>query len=192
MAAQVEWLYAHAHATVDIVAESEGTLGLYAMLVRHPGLPIGSVVALSPIVEPGQFGQGGVPGAALIMLNNLIGKMSPYGPAGAQELIDSVSEFGASYFAEVSKQHGFRWLAVVPLADAVTMPACPFPPNLVFVQALHGGLLGDPAVRQMIEEFLAGQTNVRSSQRLRDAARVIAAAAAAWRMPDLHAACVPG
>jgi len=192
MAAQVKWIYAHAHATVDIVAESEGTLGLYAMLARHPGLPIGSVVALSPIVEPGQFGQGGVPGAALIMLNNLIGKMSPYGPAGAEELIDSVSEFGASYFADVSKQHGFRWLAVVPLADAVTMPACPFPPNLVFVQALHGGLLGDLSVRQMIEEFLAGQTDVRSSQRLRDTARVISAAAAAWRMPDLHASCTPG
>src|SRR5215469_11641225 len=41
---------------VDIVAESEGTLGVYAMLTRHPGLPVGSIVLLSPIVAPGQLG----------------------------------------------------------------------------------------------------------------------------------------
>ena len=35
-----------------------------------------------------------------------------------------------------------RWLAVVPLADAVTMPTCPFPSGVVVVQAFHGGLLG--------------------------------------------------
>jgi hypothetical protein len=192
MAAQVQWLHAHTHATVNIVVESEGSLGLYAMLVRHRGLPIGSVVALSPIIEPGQFGQAGVPGAALITLNNLIGKMSPYGPAGAQELIDSVGEVGASYFAEVSRERGLQWLAVVPLADAVTMEACSYPSNVVFIQAFHGGLLGDPTVRQMVVGFLAGHTNVRSSQRLRTAAEVISAAAAAWRMPNLHPACPGG
>ena len=36
MAAQVEKLYRLAGAPVDVVAESEGTLGLYAMLARHP------------------------------------------------------------------------------------------------------------------------------------------------------------
>ena len=59
MAAQVEKLYQQARTPVDIVAESEGTLGLYAMLARHPHVPIGSVVLLSPIVEPGQVGQAG-------------------------------------------------------------------------------------------------------------------------------------
>ena len=63
---------------VNLVAESEGTLGLYAMLARHPHLPVRSVVLLSPIVQPGQLGQAGgtVPGAALTTLNNLIGGMS--------------------------------------------------------------------------------------------------------------------
>jgi hypothetical protein len=192
MAAQVQWLHAHTHLTVNIVVESEGSLGLYAMLARHPRLPLGSVVALSPIIEPGQVGQGGVPGAALITLNNLIGKMSPYGPKGAQALIDSVSEVGASYFAEVSRDRGLQWLAVIPLADAVTMQACSYPSNVVFIQAFHGGLLGDPVVRQMIVQFLGGHTNVRSSQRLRTAAEVISAAAAAWRMPNLRTACPPG
>src|SRR5580658_705223 len=84
---------------VDVVAESEGTLGLYAMLARHPHVPVRSVTLLSPIVEPDQLGQaeGTVPGAALATLNNLIGAMSPYGSSGADALIDSVSEFGARY-----------------------------------------------------------------------------------------------
>jgi hypothetical protein len=186
---------------VDIVAESEGTLGLYAMLARHPHLPVRSVVLLSPIVQPGQLGQAGgtVPGAALTTLNNLVGGMSPYGRSGAQELIDSVSEVGASYFGQVSRERGLSWLAVVPLADAVTLPACPMPQSVIFVDAFHGGLLGDPSVQRIVAAFLAGVTPsdqdldamAGGSQRdLRSAAEVIAAAAAAWRMPDLHSACL--
>ena len=200
MAAQVDKLYQQARTPVDIVAESEGTLGLYAMLARHPHVPIGSVVLLSPIVEPGQAGQGvdTVPGAALTTLNDLVGGMSPYGRSGAQALIESVSEVGASYFATVSRDTGRPWLAVVPLANAVTLPACPWPPNVIFIDAFHGGLLGDRSVQQMVEAFLASgkvpdselAKLVGGNQRdLRSAAQLIAAAAAAWRMPDLHSAC---
>ena len=200
MAAQVDKLYQQARTPVDIVAESEGTLGVYAMLARHPHVPIGSVVLLSPIVEPGQVDQGvgTVPGAALTTLNDLVGGMSPYGRSGAQALIESVSEVGASYFATVSRDSGRPWLAVVPLADAVTLPACPWPRNVIFIDAFHGGLLGDRSVQQMVEAFLANGTVPDSdladlaggSQRdLRSAAQLIAAAAAAWRMPDLHSAC---
>jgi hypothetical protein len=200
LAAQVEALYRRAGKPVDIVAESEGTLGLYAMLARHPHVPLGSVVLLSPIIEPGQFGQAGgtVPGAALTTLNNLVGGMSPYGRSGAQALIDSVSEVGASYFAQVSHDRGLPWLAVVPLADAVTLPACPWPRNVIFVDALHGGLLGDSSVQRIVETFLTtGAPPGRdlneltgSTQRdLRNAARLISGAAAAWRMPQLQPAC---
>jgi hypothetical protein len=159
MAAQVDRLYQQAHAPVDIVAESEGTLGLYAMLAR---------------------------------LDNLVGGISPYGSAGAQALIDSVSEVGASYFARASRDQGRPWLAVVPLADAVTLPACSWPQNMIFVNAFHGGLLGDAPVQQMIEAFLANGTLSSASppeQQLRRAATLIAGAATAWRMPDLHPAC---
>ena len=194
MAAQVDELSEQAHTPVDVVAESEGTLGVYAMLARHPDVPVRSLVLLSPIVEPGQVGQPGgtVPDAALSTLNNLVGGMSPYGSSGAQELIDSVGEVGASYFATVSHYRGLPWMAVVPLADAVTLPACPWPQNMIFVDAFHGGLLGNPSVRQMIESFLAtgtAKTDSGSQRSLRTAAQLIASAATAWRMPALRSPC---
>ena len=141
-----------------------------------------------------------MPGAALTTLNNLIGGMSPYGRSGAQALIDSVSEVGASYFAEVSHDRGLPWLAVVPLANAVTLPACPWPRNVIFVDAFHGGLLGDRPVQRIVETFLTtgappdqdlDELAGGSQRDLRGAARLISGAAAAWRMPDLHPAC-PG
>ena len=191
MAAQLEWLHERTHTPVDVVAESEGTLGLYAMVARHRGLPIGKVVLLSPIVQPGQVGPVGVPGEALNELNQLIGQISPYGSAGAQALIESVAKDGASYFWDIARDPTFSWLAVIPLADAVTMPQCPYPPGVVVIPAFHGGLLGNSQARQLVIDFFAGDKKLPSSARLRAAAQMISAAAAAWRMPDLHAMC-PG
>jgi len=181
---------------VDVVAESEGTLGLYAMLARHPHVPVKSITLLSPIIEPGQLGQadGTVPGAALTTLNNLIGGMSPYGSSGADALIDSVSQFGARYFEQVARQQSLPWLAVIPLADAVTLPDCSWPHNVIFVDGFHGGLLGRVFVRQLVEAFLAGGTSgvdSTSQRELRTTAHLIAAAGTAWRMPELHSVC-PG
>ena len=194
MAAQVEDLYHQAGVPVDVVAESEGTLGLYAMLARHPDVPVKSLTLLSPIVEPGQLGQAEdtVPGAALTTLNDLIGGMSPYGSSGARALIDSVSEVGARYFEQVSHERALPWMAVIPLADAVTLSACPWPPNVIFVAAFHGGLLGNASVRQLVEGFLSrGTAQVQSAyqRQLRRTAQLIAAAATAWRMPELGASC---
>jgi hypothetical protein len=197
IATQVEDLYQQVGVPVGVVAESEGTLGLYAMLARHPRVPVKSLTLLSPIVEPGQLGQadGTVPGDALITLNNLVGGMSPYGSSGADVLIRSVSQYGARYFEQVSRQRSVPWLAVVPLADAVTLPACPWPHNVIFVDAFHGGLLGHPSVRQLVEAFLSGgiasAERAASQRELRTEAQLISAAASAWRMPELHPAC-PG
>ena len=80
IAAQLEVLHDQTHRPVDVVAESEGTLGVYAMLGRHPGLPIGSVVLLSPIVEPGRVSYPSGPDAASVSeealneLNHLVGE----------------------------------------------------------------------------------------------------------------------
>ncbi|HEY6494259.1 MAG TPA: hypothetical protein VIZ43_13360 [Trebonia sp.] len=204
LAAQVSSLAAAAKRPVAIVAESEGTLGVYAMLARHPDLPVSAVVLLSPIVGPGQLsyppGPDGASAseAALDELNHLVGGMSPYGPSGAQNLLSSVSEFGARYFEDMvatgggtgSGDKSTRLLAVVPLADAVTLPACALPSGVIVVPALHGGLLGDPAVLPMVSSFLTGhQVTAAGDGQYRKEAELITSAATAWRMPDTSTTC---
>ena len=198
LAAQLEKLHDLAGGPVDVVAESEGSLGVYAMLDRHPGLPVGSIVLLSPIVDPGQLSYPpGADGAsvsedALDELNNLVGSMSPYGPSGAQQLLSSVSEFGARYFEAVADPSAqpARLLAVVPLADALTLPACGLPASVVVVPAFHGGLLGDGGVLPMVTAFLTGRAvTAQNEGELRDAAEAISSAATAWRMPVAHSMC---
>jgi hypothetical protein len=203
LASQVEALHAATGKPVDVVAESEGSLGVYAMLDRHPGLPVGAVVLLSPIVEPGQLSYPPEPDGssvseeALDELNYLIGSMSPFGPDGAAELLNSVSEFGARYFASAAAVLGtggkpIHWMAVVPLADAVTLPVCGLPSDVLVVAALHGGLLGDPSVLPVVAQFVSGHdvTDASDSQ-LRADAELITGAATAWRMPDVSTSC-PG
>jgi len=203
IAAQVRALHAAAKRPVAVVAESEGTLGVYAMLARDPGLPVSSVVLLSPIVSPGQLtyppgrNGGSASEAALNELNHLVGGMSPYGPSGAENLLNSVSRVGARYFEQMVTAAGggadgraTRWLAVVPLADAVTLPECGLPAGVIVVPALHGGLLGDPAVLPMVSSFLSGRdVSVTDNDQMREAAELITGASAAWRMPDTSAEC---
>ncbi len=196
IAAQVWRLHQKTGEPVSIVAESEGTLGVYAMLARHPDVPVSSVVLLSPIVDPGQADHAAsaapdaspVPGDALSALVRVAGALSPFGESGAQRLIGSVGNDGAAFSAEAAR-HGrrLRWLAVIPLADAVTLPVCDLPANVIVVPALHGGLFGDPSVDWLIGRFLTDK-QVAGPQEMRDAAEVIAAAAAAWRMPATGAA----
>jgi hypothetical protein len=202
LAGQVEALHALTHKPVDVVAESEGSLGVYAMLDRHPGLPVNAVVLLSPIVEPGQLSYPGADGSsvseeALDELNYLIGSMSPFGPDGAADLLNSVSEFGARYFDSAAAAleadgKALHWLAVVPLADAVTLPVCGLPSDVLVVPALHGGLLGDPSVLPVVAQFVSGhQVTDASDSQLRADAELITGAATAWRMPDVSTSC-PG
>jgi hypothetical protein len=195
IAAQVDRLHAETGKPVDLVAESEGTLGVYAMLARHPDVPIGSVALLSPIVAPGQVSypaddsdaRGDVPGYALQAVVWFIGGLSPFGTAGAERLINSVNVTGASYAQAAvrdSRLHPARWLAVVPLADSLTLPACQLAAHMVVVAALHGGLLGNPGVQDTVRDFLAGHP-VSTASPLQQAAEVVAQAATAWRMPQL-------
>ena len=194
IAQQVWQLHKETARPVAIVAESEGTLGVYAMLARHPGVPVSSVVLLSPIVDPGQAVQASnasqydpVSGEALSELVNFAGSLSPFGEAGAGRLIASVRSDGAAYAAAAARNgQRIHWLAVIPLADAVTLPVCGLPSNAIVVPAMHGSLLGDPAVDQMAHQFLTNQP-VAGQQQLRDTAQAIAAASAAWRMPVIGA-----
>ncbi len=201
IAAQVEQLHAETGRPVSLVAESEGTLGVYAMLARHPDVPIGSVVLLSPIVNPGQVSypsddrdaRGAVPGYALQAVVWFVGGLSPFGTSGAEKLINSVNQVGARYAQAAVREnrlHPKRWLAVVPLADSLTLPACQLPAHTMVVAALHGGLLGEPGVQQTVRDFLAGRP-VRTGSPLQDAAAVVAQAASAWRMPQLSPPATP-
>ena len=199
IATQVWHLHAQTRKPVDLVAESEGSLGVYAMFARHPDVPVRTVVLLSPIVAPGQVsfpesgreGPGVASGYALGMLNRFVGSLSPFGAAGAERLINSVSSVGARYAAATAdRDRHERWLAVVPLADAVTLPACNLGRDVLFVSAFHGGLLGDPAVLQTVASFLRGH-QVSGQTSLREAAEILSSAAAAWRMPVSSAPSPP-
>jgi hypothetical protein len=197
IAAQVWRLHRETGRPVDIVAESEGTLGVYAMLARHPNVPVAAVVLLSPIVDPGEAGHDPVgrdPGTdpvsseALTTLVRVAGALSPFGESGAQQLITSVRRDGAAFAAAAAKDgRRLRWLAVIPLADALTLPACELPGNVIVVPALHGSLLGNAQVDDTVHRFLSHQ-RVSGPQQMRVTAEVIAAAAEAWRMPELGAA----
>jgi hypothetical protein len=190
IAAQVWRLYQVTGRPVDIVAESEGTLGVYAMLARHSRVPLRSIVLLSPILNPGQVGYsargaGLVAGGELGAVVSFIGSLSPYGATGAQRLISSVNRSGARFAAAAlaaARDHIYRWLLVIPLADALTMPSCMLPADAVVVPALHGGLSGDPAVQSIVRGFLADHP-VRGRPGMRELAQTFAAAGAAWRMP---------
>jgi hypothetical protein len=187
--AQVWHLHELTGKPVDIVAESEGTLGLDAMLARHPDAPVGSVVLLSPIVAPGQYGYRGGAGSSLVTRDELhaviwfVGGLSPFGTSGAQTLINSVNSDGARFAAAAARHAPVRLLEVIPLADAVTLPTCPLPGNVVVIPAFHGELLGDPAALSTVRRFLTHRS-VAGVPSMRTTAEIMAAAAAAWRMPE--------
>jgi hypothetical protein len=188
IAAQVRRLHAKTGRRVDVVAESEGTLGVYAMLALHPHVPLGAVVLLSPIVAPGQVsypvggGSAEVPGSELQGVVWFVGGLSPFGTSGAQTLIGSVNQVGARFAAQAARHRQLRWMALVPLADAVTLPTCSLPPNVVVVPALHGSLLSDQTALQMVRDFLTHHRVARTAG-LRTTAEIVAAAASAWRIP---------
>ncbi len=195
IAAQVQRLHQETGRPVDIIAESEGTLGVDAMLATRRDLPLGSVVMMSPIVTPGQvsYPAGSGPGAGLVPVNELravvwfVGGLSPFGSSGAQRLINSVNTDGARFAASAAsaaRHHPVRMVLLVPLADAVTLPVCPLPPDVFVVPALHGDLLGTPAVKRMVRRFLADGP-VRVPGRYNGTAELVAAAASAWRMPQI-------
>src|SRR6516164_5813247 len=196
IAAQVQRLHRQTGKPVDILAESEGTLGVDAMLARHPDAPVGSVVLLSPIVAPGQTGYRGGGGTGLVTRDELhaliwfVGGLSPFGTSGAQTLISSVNSVGARFAAAAAHHAPVRLLEVIPLADAVTLPACPLPPSVVVMPALHGELLGDPVALRAVRRFLTDRS-VTGVPGLRTTAEIVAAAASAWRMPESAAPSPP-
>ena len=157
------------------------------MLAQHPDVPVAAVVLLSPIVAPGQVrypadGSSLVPGSELQAVEWFVGGLSPFGTAGAQTLIGSVSRVGARFAAAATRDPRLPWLELVPLADAVTLPACRLPSDVLVVPALHGELLGDPVAVHIVRAFLTHH-RISGISNLRSTAEFVAAAASAWRLP---------
>jgi len=163
------------------------------MLARHPRVPVGDVVLLSPILAPGQVsypdnggeGSGMAPGYELQAVVRFIGGLSPYGATGAQQLIGSVDRTGARFAGKaiaLARRDPMHWLNVVPLADAVTLPDCALPARTVVVPAWHGALATDTGVQRLVRAFLAGH-KVKTQPDMTGAAEAVAAAASAWRIP---------
>jgi hypothetical protein len=112
-----------------------------------------------------------------------IGGLSPFGTSGAQTLIESVNQVGAQFAEQAAHGHHLPWLELVPLADAVTLPACSLPSNVLVVPALHGALLNDPESLRIVRGFLTDH-RVSAPSGLRTTAEIVAAAASAWRIPQ--------
>jgi hypothetical protein len=119
-----------------------------------------------------------------------VGGLSPFGTTGAQTLISSVNSVGARFAAAAARHAPVRTLEVIPLADAVTLPACPLPHNVVVISAFHGELLGDPVALRTVQRFLTDRP-VSGGPGLRRTAEIMAGAATAWRMPESAAPSPP-
>jgi hypothetical protein len=101
-----------------------------------------------------------------------------------------VNSVGARFAAAAAAHAPVRLLEVVPLADAVTLPACPLPRNVVVIPAFHGELLGDRVALRAVRRFLTDRS-VTGVPSLRATAEIMAAAATAWRMPESAAPSPP-
>ena len=167
VAAQAWRLHPPARRPGHVGAESEGAPRVYSPVSRD-----------SAARRPAR-----VPGGELQAVVWFVGGLSPFGASGAQKLIASVNSVGARFAAAAARHKRFRWLELVPLADAVTLPACRLPSNVLVVPAMHGELLGDPAALRMIRNFLTHRP-VRATAGLRGTAELVAAAATAWRIPQ--------
>jgi hypothetical protein len=191
LAVQVDQLYQETGQPVSIVAESEGTLGVYAYLDRHATHPIAALVLLSPIVQPGRAiypvgdreGKGLVAGWELRGTAKMVAGLSPFGSNEIAAVLQSTNADGARYAAAASCQAAIPRLTVIPLADALTLPTGPVARSALVVPAFHGGLLGHRDIDRTVHAFLDGK-RVPASGFWRGWAEAVSGAAAAWGVPS--------
>jgi hypothetical protein len=191
LAAQVDQLYRATGQPVSIVAESEGTLGVYAYLDRHADRPVAALVLLSPIVQPGRAtypiagkeGKGVVAGWEMRGTANVVAGLSPFGSSEIVTVIQSTNAVGAGYAAASSCPSTIPRLTIIPLADALTLPTGPVARSALVVPDFHGGLLGHRDIDRTVHAFLDGK-RVGASGFWRGWAEVVSGAAAAWGVPS--------
>jgi hypothetical protein len=200
LARQVGSLHARIGQPVSIVADSEGSLAVQAYLTVFPRAPVGKVVLLDPLIDPGRDffppssaeGWGVATGAILRGLGAAVGATTPLHIYADGPFIRSVDDHGPDLQGLLACPHGHaKEMVLSSLADAVASPysAKIAAPSGV-VMRLHGYLLGDAATGRTITAFLDAGRYPRAGGRTA-ADRLISAAAAAWQAPPLAPALVP-
>jgi len=200
LARQVEVIAGRTGRRVPVVADSEGSLAVETYLATVPAAPVGKIVLLDPLIDPGRGyfppandeGWGVATGALLRGLSAAIGAATPLRIYADGPFIRSVDDHGPVLRGLLTcPPPGVREAVLVSLADAV---ASPFSARLaapsVVVPRLHGFLLNDAGATHAIAEFLqTGRLPVNARGSAAD--QLVRAAAAAWQAPPLTPSLVP-
>jgi hypothetical protein len=200
LARQVEVVHERTGRRVPIVADSEGSLAVETYLATVPAAPVGKIVLLDPLIDPGRGyfppandeGWGVVTGALLRGLSAAIGAATPLHIYADGPFIRSVDDHGPVLRDLLTcPPPGVREAVLVSLADAVASPfsARVAAPSGVIMR-LHGFLLDDAAATHAVAEFLeTGEFPVNPRGVAAD--HLVRAAAAAWQAPPLTPSLVP-
>lgn len=183
-----------AHSTrrkVDLVGESEGAEVAETYVLENPAAPVGRLVLLSPLVQPGRATfpvSGAGPGVAARAAIELIGgayrSVSPVDLSPTSGFVKSIDRRGGTVENQLAcSVSSVREFAFLPLADATSStPAAELDLPYIVVPAFHGGLLGDGDVEEEIAAVLEGKS-LRGNSLLNAAEHVVADASAAWQVP---------
>lgn len=194
LANQVSVLERRADRPIAIIAESEGSLVARAYVAAVPAAPVGRMVLLSPLDQPGRVfypasgrqGYGVATGEALGGLTDLLGHISPVDLSADDPLFRSIVDHAGGLRGLLAcPTPGIAEHLIEPLADAV---ADPMPPSttvpVTVISAFHGGLLTDSQARHDVTRLLAGEA-IPPSTALDGAEEVIRLAGGAWQVPSL-------
>ena len=200
MREQVDAFHQATGEPVGIVAESEGSLVALTYLASTPGAPVGSLVALSPLLDPGRVyypesgdpGWGVVSGTVLDGISDIVGDLGPVQVSSDTALFRSIVTEGPALRGLLRcPAPRVRELAVLPIDSGVSAPS---PPNIAIPYtvrpAFHGGLLGDQTTSDLVQQTLDGDT-VSTSSFWRFTEKVVQAGASPWQVPDLDVSVNP-
>lgn len=193
LATQVLSLHRENGQPVGVVAVSEGTIVAKAYLASTPSAPVGQLVLVSPVADPGRVyypppgdaGWGAASGWALALLADGMGAVSPINISPSTPLLRSIVNRGPALRRALSQPlPGVHESAVLPLADAVATPDdINFGGPAVVVPAFHNGSLGDAGIRAIVTELLDGQTVTTGPWSA--AETILHRGAAPWQVPSL-------
>ena len=179
---------------VTLVAESEGALLAKAYVAATPDAPVGNLVLVSPLVDPGRVyyprpgGDGwGVFGKLeMAGLAWALGGLSPVHVEPDTPFLRSIVDDAPAFHDLMScPLPGVRQAAILPLDTGVSAPA-PREIGIPFtvVPGFHGGMLDDASTAAVVQRVIAGRA-VGGDDGWSFTEGVIQAGASAWQVPAL-------